>query len=202
MPISKRTVSGEIDATPDSSYGNGNTRYQLRNADRKHTPQTLKRWIERVDDRFMGSPIDVDPHDAIVTAIRITAGEVKYCDEQIRRLSEDELFERPLETSIQQLPSGQWVQIEEKRTGEIISRWVTLRDDALANLVRYSKWAIEVGIDERRVRVAERVADVIAPLLTNLAADLNLSDEQRKLLPLAIDRNLRVLEAASESDAA
>jgi len=151
--------------------------------------------MERVDDRFMGTPIDVDPHDAIVHAIRITAGEVRYCDEQIRRLTEDELFERPLETSIQQLPSGKWVQIEEKRTGEVISRWVTLRDDALANLVKYSKWAIEVGIDERRVRVAERVADVIAPLLSDLAIDLNLNDEQRRLLPAVIDRRMRVLEA-------
>lgn len=165
-------------------------------------PNQLKRWLERVDDRFMGSPLDVDPHDAILHAIRVTAGEVRYCDEQLRRLSEDELFERPLETSVQQLPNGKWVQIEEKRNTEVISRWVTLRDDALANLVRYSKWAIEVGIDERRVRVAERVADVIAPLLTDLAADLNLSEEQRRMLPTVISRRLRLLEAASENEAA
>jgi hypothetical protein len=149
----------------------------------------------------MGTPIDVDPHDAIIHAIRVTAGEVNYCDSQIRKLSEDELFERPLETNIAQLPSGKWIEVEEKRTAEVISRWVTLRDDALGNLVKYSKYAIEVGIDERRVRVAERVADVIAPLLTDLAVDLNLSDEQRKLLPMVIDRRLRSLEAASEKAA-
>jgi hypothetical protein len=149
----------------------------------------------------MGTPIEVEPHDAIIHAIRITAGEVSYCDEQIRKLSEDELFERPLETNIAQLPSGKWIEIEEKRTAEVISRWVTLRDDALANLVKYSKYAIEVGIDERRVRVAERVADIITPLLTDLAADLNLSDEQRRLLPMVIDRRMRQLEAASEKAA-
>lgn len=175
--------------------------HQSREMDKRHALPTMKKWLARVDDRFMGTPVDVDPHDAIVHAIRVTAGEVRYCDEQIRRLSEDELFERPLETSIQQLPSGQWVQIEEKRTGEVISRWVTLRDEALANLVRYSKWAIEVGIDERRVRVAERVADVIAPLLSDLAIDLNLTDEQRRRLPAVIDKRLRVLEATAEDAA-
>jgi hypothetical protein len=157
--------------------------------------------MERVDDRFMGTPFDVEPHDAIVHAIRITAGEVRYCDEQIRKLSEDELFERPLETNISQLPSGKWVEIQEKRTAEVISRWVTLRDDALANLVKYSKCAIEVGIDERRVRVAERVADIITPLLTDLAIDLNLTDEQRSRLPMAIDKRMRLLETASEKAA-
>ena len=197
MPIRKtRTVSGEID--PDlKPYQNSEAVFV-----RKHAARELKMWMARVDDRFMGSPIDVDPHDAIIHAIRVTAGEVKYCDEQIRKLSEDELFERPLETSVQQLPSGKWVTIEEKRNPEVISRWVTLRDDAMDNLVKYSKWAIEVGIDERRVRVAERVADVIAPLLSDLAVDLDLTDEQRRRLPMVIDKRLRVLEAASDGEAA
>jgi hypothetical protein len=164
----------------------------------------LRDWLSRVDDRFMGTPLDIDPHDAIIHAIRVTAGEVKYCDAQISRLHQDELFERPLETSIQQLPNGKWVIIEEKRNVEVISRWVVLRDEALANLVRYSKWALEVGIDERRVRVAERVADVIAPLLNDLALDLDLTDEQRELLPGVIGKRLRALEAATtpESQAA
>lgn len=162
-------------------------------------PSNLKKWLERVDDRFMGTPLDVEPHEAILHAIRVTAGEVWYCDEQIRKLSEDELFERPAETSVQQLPSGRSVVIEEKRNSEVISRWVTLRDEALSNLVRYSKWAIEIGIDERRVRVAERVADVLTPLLTDLAADLNLTEEQRRLLPAVIGRRLRALEATEEA---
>ena len=197
MPIRKtRTVSGEIDHSETRFVGNESVLV------RKHAARELKTWMARVDDRFMGSPIDVDPHDAIIHAIRVTAGEVKYCDEQIRKLSEDELFERPLETSVQQLPSGKWVVIEEKRNPEVISRWVTLRDDAMDNLVKYSKWAIEVGIDERRVRVAERVADVIAPLLSDLAVDLDLTDEQRRRLPMVIDKRLRVLEAASDGEAA
>jgi hypothetical protein len=165
------------------------------------SPGQLRDWLVRVDDRFMGSPVDVEPHEAILHAIRVTAGEVMYCDEQIRRLSEDELFERPLETSVQQLPNGKWVQIEEKRNAQVISRWVVLRDEAIANMVRYSKWAIEVGIDERRVRVAERVADVIAPLLSDLAIDLNLTDEQQRMLPAVISKRLRVLEATTEEAA-
>lgn len=156
--------------------------------------QKLHRWLKRVDDRFMGTPLDVDPHDALLHAIRIAAGEVAYCDAQIRRLEEDELFERPRKKTYQRLPSGSLELIEERRDAEVISRWVSLRRDAADRMARYSKMAIDAGIDERRVAVAERVADVIAPLLQNLADDLNLTSKQRELLPDIIGARLRSLE--------
>jgi len=156
----------------------------------------MRDWLARVDDRFMGTPIDVDPYEAILHAIRVCAGEVAYCDAQVRRLSDAELFERPAETTMAQLPSGKWIVVEETRNAEVISRWVTLRDAAMDQMVIYSEKAVKLGIDERRVRVAERVADVLAPLLSNLADDLRLTPEQRHLLPAVIDRNLRLLEEA------
>lgn len=144
----------------------------------------------------MGSPLDVDPHEAILHAIRVTAGEVAYCEAQITRLSEDELFERPAETVLAQLPSGRWTVIEEKRDPEVVSRWVQMRQAAVERMVKYSKTAIDVGIDERRVKVAERTADVLVPLLHNLADDLVLTDEQRAKLPAIIGTRLRQLEEA------
>lgn len=145
----------------------------------------------------MGTPMDVDPHEAILHAIRVAAGEVAYCDAQIRKLSDDELFERPTETTMAQLPSGKWSLVEEKRTAEVISRWVSLRDSAIESMVKYSKIALDAGIDERRVRVAEQVADVLTPLLSNLADDLRLSPEQRDMLPAVIGNRLRQLEAVN-----
>lgn len=146
----------------------------------------------------MGSPVTVDPHEAIVHAIAITAGEVAYCDAQISRLSEDELFERPLETTFAELPmSGQVIEVTEKRDAEVLSRWVQLRDNALERLVRFSKIALDAGVEERRVRVAEQVADVIAPLFQNLADDLQLSRAQRDRLPDVIGARMRQLETAA-----
>lgn len=154
----------------------------------------FKRWLSRVDDRFMGSPKDIDPHEALLYAVRSAAGEVAYCDAQISRLYDDELFERPLRETHVRLPSGNMELVEEKRDPEVISRWVDLRDTAVDRMARFAKMAIDAGIDERRVAVAEKVADVLAPLLANLAEDLDLTPKQRARLPEVLGSRLRQLE--------
>lgn len=169
-----------------------------RRLNRKPKPEFI-RWLERVDDRFMGTPIDVDPHEALLQAIRIAAGEVYYCDRQISRLEEDLLFERPARKVYTRLPSGHLELIEVRRNEEQMNRWVQWRKDATDRMARYSKMAIDAGIDERRVAVAERVADVLAPLLQNLADDLHLTPKQRALLPDIIGMRLRALEQGATS---
>lgn len=147
----------------------------------------------------MGTPIDVDPHEALLQAIRIAAGEVAYCDLQIRRLEEDELFERPTKKVYTKMPSGGLQLIEQRRDAEQMSRWVLWRKDAAHRMAQYSKMAIDAGIDERRVAVAERVADVLAPLLQNLAEDLKLTPQQRELLPIVLGTRLKALEQGATS---
>jgi len=154
-------------------------------------------WLGRVDDRFMGTAVDIDPYDALLWAIRLSAGEVAYCDAQISRLHEDELFERPARHTYMQLPSGAFELVEEKRDPETVSRWQYLRKDAADRMARYAKMAIDAGIDERRVAVAERVADILAPLLENLAEDLSLTAKQRAKLPDVLGTRLRALEMAA-----
>lgn len=144
----------------------------------------------------MGTALDVDPHDALLHCIRIAAGEVAYCDAQISRLEEDELFERPTKKQMARMPSGKLILVEERRDAEVISRWIQFRDNAVDRMARYSKMALDAGIDERRVAVAERVADVLTPLLQNLADDLMLTPQQRELLPAVIGTRLRALEQA------
>lgn len=157
----------------------------------------MREWLGRVDDRFMGTAVDMDPYDALLWAIRLSAGEVAYCDAQISRLHEDELFERPLRQTYMQMPSGAFELVEEKRDPEVVTRWHSLRRDAADRMARYAKMAIDAGIDERRVAVAERVADILAPLLENLAEDLNLSAKQRAKLPDVLGTRLRALEIAA-----
>jgi hypothetical protein len=160
---------------------------------------SMQDWLGRVDDRFMGTAVDVEPHEALLWAIRLAAGEVAYCDAQISRLHEDELFERPLRQTYMQMPSGAFDLVEEKRDPEIVSRWAHLRKDAADRMARYAKMAIDAGIDERRVAVAERVADILAPLLENLAEDLSLTAKQRAKLPDVLGTRLRALEIAAQT---
>jgi hypothetical protein len=165
---------------------------------RNASDKTLSDWLGRVDDRFMGTAIEVDPHEAIVAGISICAGEVAYCEAQISRLAEDELFERPLLTELVEMPfSHEFNTITEKRDAEVISRWVSLRDSAVDRMVKYSKIALDLGIAQERVNAATRVADAMVPLLKRLPQALSLTAEQQALLPALINATLKELEAST-----
>lgn len=138
------------------------------------SPDHLRKWFERVDDRFMGSPLNIDPTDAILWAMRVTAGEVAYCDAQIARLEEDELFERPRKTMFAELPSGQWDIVEERRDAEVMNRWVQWRDHAMSRMAQYAKMALDVGIEERQIQIAEKHAQQIVTVITAVLTDLGL----------------------------
>lgn len=132
----------------------------------------LRGWLERVEGRFFGTPTDIEPAEAIMLAIRITNGEIIYCDEQIARLSEDELFERPLKTMYAEMPSGEFEIVEEKRDAEVLSRWVSFRDNAVERLARYAKMALDVGIEERQIQLAEQQAQQLVAVITSILTDL------------------------------
>lgn len=152
-------------------------------------------WISRVDDRFFGSPRDISPHEAILKAIAITHGEVLYCDAQIGRLSEDELFERPLQTTVADMPDGSTTLITERRDAETVSRWVTFRQSAIERLARYSKMALDIGIEERQLMLAEREADMMSTYFESVLRDLELSPQQRKALGPAMRKHFGIIEA-------
>lgn len=149
---------------------------EVAEAPRRPSPTVLRTWFERVDGRFMGSPIDVPPHEAILWAMKIAAGEVAYCEEQISRLQEDELFERPLKTTIVEMPSGGEETITEVRDAEVMSRWVTWRDSAADRMAKFAKMALDVGIEEAQLKLAQdqanQLVQVISAVLLDLGHDL------------------------------
>jgi hypothetical protein len=142
----------------------------------------------------MGTPTDIHPHDAILKVIRITNGEIDYCDKQIARLCEDELFERPLQIVRAVMPDGNAEYITEKRDAEVLSRWVLLRQAATDRLARYSKMALDIGIEEAQLTLAEREADMVSHYLEAVISDLSLTPEQRRQIGPAMRRHLELIE--------
>lgn len=140
-----------------------------------HNRKELRRWFERVEDRFMGSPVDLHPHEAILWAMRVSAGEMAYCDSQIAKLEEEELFETPIRTQYYQTEDG-GISVTENRDSEQMNRWVTWRQTAMKNMATYAKMALDVGIEERQIQLAEKQAhqlvEVITAVLTDLGHDL------------------------------
>lgn len=147
-----------------------------------------------MDGRFFGIATNIHPHEAIMKAISITHGEVLYCDAQIARLHEDELFERPLHTTIADMPDGSTTMITERRDAETVSRWVSFRQNAVDRLARYSKMALDIGIEEAQLHLAEREADMVTRYFDAVMNDINLSPDQRRLLGPAMHKHLELIE--------
>lgn len=160
-------------------------------------PTVLRSWLDRVEGRFMGVPQEVTPADALATALRITAGEVEYCTQQIARLCDDELFERPERTVYAEMPSGGWEMVSEHRDAEVITRWHQLRTAAMDRMARYAKMALDVGLEERQQTLHENQAALIARFFETVMQDVELTDEQTKLLGPAMRRHLEVIESTA-----
>lgn len=151
-------------------------------------------WLERVDGRFMGVPLDVTPEEAVIGALHLTAGEVAYCNEQIARLTDDELFERPARETYVEMPSGRCELVEVKVDPEQLSRWVQIRDSAIDRMAKYARMAAEMGVEERTIALAERQSKYITDFVEQVLEDIELTPRQHKRLGPAMRRHLELLE--------
>ena len=126
---------------------------------------------------------DVRPMDAILMCVRLTAMEVKVFSEKIEELeSIDDLIERPDEEVVAGMHADKfWVKKQKQ-----LSIWMRMREKAMDRLVRYSKQALDAGIEERQVRIAERMGDIMAETMRLVLDDLDLTDEQLAKAPQVI----------------
>lgn len=128
--------------------------------------------------KFMGAPKDINPLDAIIWCIRITAGEVEWLSIKISEVDED--------LWIEHTPLGKQMHVLQRT-----------RADAQDRLVRYSSQAISLGLAERSIRLAEQFGATIARLLESVAGELNLNATQQKQWPQIVRKNLILLEASA-----
>lgn len=127
---------------------------------------------------LMGAPVDINPLDALIWCIKLTAGEVEFCTQQMELLDKEE-----------------W--IEHTMIGKQLHMWAKERQKAVDRLAKYSKEAIALGIAERAVRLAEQYGSSIARYTKGLLEDLELTPEQRKKAPLIVRKHLMLLEGGS-----
>lgn len=140
----------------------------------------------------MGVPIETDPFDALLRCIWISAGEVQYCSERISELDPTEVLVRFKEQ--QDGSEGGYV----KTTTEVqLHAWIIARRHALDALARYSKMAIDAGVAERQVALAERVGGMIGTLVSAVLGELELTPAQEALAPEVVRRHLTAIAAQS-----
>ena len=123
---------------------------------------------EEIRDR-LGVPLEIDPLDAVIAAVHEAAGNVAY----LRGLVGDDENRGRFIT-----PLGMSVVVE-------------LYNEERDRLARYSKLALDAGIDERRLRVDEGRIVALGAAVDAAITDVGLDPEQREALRAALGRQLR-----------
>jgi hypothetical protein len=146
----------------------------------------------------MGGPLDVEPHEALLACVRIAAGEVAYCNDRLSRLTQEEALENPKEEtrrSVEGEGAGDTEMVEKKTHAVELNIWIRTRQGALDRLARFAKMALDAGVEERKVQIAESMGSELARLLQGILSDLELSDGQQKLVPSVVEKHLLTVEA-------
>jgi hypothetical protein len=127
---------------------------------------------------MMGAPVDINALDALIWCIKITAGEVQFCTQQLEILDEEEWLESTI-------------------IGKQVHIWAKERQRAVDRLAKFSAQALSLGIAERAVRMAEQYGSTLAKYTKGILEDLNLTVEQQKQAPLIVRKHMSLLEGGS-----
>ena len=118
-----------------------------------------------------GLPVETDPHQALLDEVQRTAGHVEWLGQIVRGLEERQLTRGVTKT----VEHADGTRVVEARAA--VNVWLKLYQDERDRLVRVAKAAIDAGVAERQVRLAEaqaqRIAQTVSAILRDLGHDLN-----------------------------
>jgi hypothetical protein len=123
----------------------------------------------------IGGPIPVDPTTALLRCVHLAAGQVEHASQQVARVPAERTF-------------------EDTKNGARLNPWARVQAETMERLARFSKMAIDAGVAERQVELAERWGAQIATVLRQILDDLALTDEQRARAPEVVRSHLLALE--------
>lgn len=145
----------------------------------------------------MGLPIDVDPLDALLQCVRIAAGEVQYATMRVAALTEAEaVITYREETEGYSRELGEQHSTKTSTAAEL-HIWIRARQSGLERLAKFSKMAIDAGIAERQVQIAEQMGTVIGRLIQAILTDLMLTPAQETRAPMVVRQHLTMLEGGA-----
>ncbi|WP_224279101.1 hypothetical protein [Nocardioides lacusdianchii] len=138
-----------------------------------------------------GLPREVDPHSALLEELHRCAGAVQWLGAIVADLDKDEVvWGRVKETHGTQLEKGaENGTTYAAQTNAFVRLWQEERD----RLAKVAKTCVDVGIEERRVRLAESAGQQLAAVIRSVLDQLLLTDEQRSLALQVVPNELRRL---------
>jgi hypothetical protein len=133
-----------------------------------------------------GRPVDTTPTEALLEEVRWTAGHVQWLRERVQELEQGALIwgitremDKPLgpETTFSATPAI----------------WLELYARERRHLVEVCRSALQAGVEERRVRLAEQQGSLLAAVIRRILGDLDLSPAQQALVAEVVPRHLRAV---------
>jgi hypothetical protein len=159
-----RKFAGEGTTHP----GIGRCKYHLGNAinHKKHAAkiEAKKLAVDWVTE--FGEAVDVDPADALLSVLQISYGHMMFLKSQLVSAEKNPSFKKDV----------------------LLQAWDLERD----RVARVAKACLEVGIEERKVQIAERYGAALAELLRAILWDteLRLNNRQHRVLPEVLKRHM------------
>lgn len=168
------------DGTVCGKHG-GNAR-QVREKDAKRTAEKKVKALVAT----YGLPVEITPEQAILDEVHRTAGHVAWLEQQVHALTEGELVWGV--TRVKEGGDDRGV-TEEAAPHALLRLYNEERD----RLVRVCAAALKAGIEERRVKLAERDGALVAEVIRAILEDLKLTPAQWALVSTVVPQRLRAL---------
>lgn len=153
---------------------------------------------------------DVSPTEALLEEVQWTAGHVAWLRERVQEIESQHLPEAP--------PDGDddeqvkhvghplvWGVTKEKIGGDdygttseaVPNIWLRLYQDERTHLAKICADAIRCGIEERRVRLAEKQGELVFQVIRKILDDLGLTPEQEDRVAEVVPFRLRALASGA-----
>lgn len=147
-----------------------------------------------------GLPREVDPHTALLEELHRTAGAVQWLGAVVADIERAELvWGKVKETRGTQLEKGTDNGVTyQAGPNAFVELWQRERK----HLVDVAKKCVDVGIEERRVRLAESAGQQLASVVRAVLDRLELTDEQRGLALVVVPDEFRRLAGDGQDGAA
>lgn len=137
-----------------------------------------------------GRPIDTTPTEALLEEVRWTAGHVQWLRDRVRDLEQAAVtwgMTEQVEKSAGEFPGVDTTHAAAPNV------WVDLYARERRHLLDVCKAAIQAGVEERRVRLAEQQGSLLADVIRRILGDLELTQDQQARVPEVVPRHLRAV---------
>jgi hypothetical protein len=143
-----------------------------------------------------GLPRDISPTDALLEEVRYSAGHVAWLRAKVAELEAADLVWGVTEKAEKNATEFAGTDVTQSAS---VNTWLELYFRERKHLLDLTKTAISVGIEERRVKLAEAQGALMNDVIRRILARLSLTPDQSVLLPVVVPEELR--RAASMASA-